>query len=148
MTWVNNKIGLSTNKIFNNQKETLFSSLHEHKVELDRNLQILEIGAGGGANMKYYPRGTEIVCLDPNPRTEAYIQKKVDEFNLTMKSFVKGFAENMEQIPDDSCDAVVSTLVLCSVRDTKAALSEVKRVLKPASRSSGIVYIINQSYVM
>ncbi|KAL5017525.1 hypothetical protein ScPMuIL_007114 [Solemya velum] len=84
--------------------------------------------------MKYYPKGTEIVCLDPNSRAESYIQEKVDDCNLTLKAFVKGFAENMEQLPDDSCDAVVSTLVLCSVRDPKAALSEIKRVLKPGGK--------------
>jgi ubiquinone/menaquinone biosynthesis C-methylase UbiE len=32
---------------------------------------------------------------------------------------------------DDSFDTVVSTLVMCSVRDPAKALSEVRRVLKP-----------------
>ena len=38
--------------------------------------------------------------------------------------------------PDDSFDYVVSTLTLCSVRDSKVVLSEIRRVL----RVGGILY--------
>lgn len=36
-------------------------------------------------------------------------------------------------LPDNSVDAVVGTLVLCSVDDVPAALSEVRRILKPGA---------------
>jgi ubiquinone/menaquinone biosynthesis C-methylase UbiE len=34
-------------------------------------------------------------------------------------------------LPDDSCDAALSTFTLCTIPDVTAALAEVRRVLKP-----------------
>jgi ubiquinone/menaquinone biosynthesis C-methylase UbiE len=48
-----------------------------------------------------------------------------------MKGFITGFAERMDTIEDNSLDAVVCSMVLCSVKDLNKALMEIKRVLKP-----------------
>src|SRR5262249_21472433 len=37
-------------------------------------------------------------------------------------------------LPDDSVDAVICTLVLCTVADPAAAVAEVKRILRPGGR--------------
>ena len=37
----------------------------------------------------------------------------------------------MSQFPDESFDAVIETLVLCSVSDVDKSLQEIQRVLKP-----------------
>lgn len=42
-------------------------------------------------------------------------------------------AEDMSDVPDNSIDVVVSTLVLCSVRNLELTLKEVQRVLAPVS---------------
>jgi ubiquinone/menaquinone biosynthesis C-methylase UbiE len=34
-------------------------------------------------------------------------------------------------LPDDSCDAALSTFTLCTIPDVNAALAEIRRVLKP-----------------
>ena len=39
-------------------------------------------------------------------------------------------------LPDASADAVISSLVLCSVRDPDAVLAEIRRVLRPGGRFS------------
>ena len=46
-------------------------------------------------------------------------------------SFLKGFAEDLSQFPDESFDAVIETLVLCSVNSVEKSLQEIQRVLKP-----------------
>jgi ubiquinone/menaquinone biosynthesis C-methylase UbiE len=46
---------------------------------------------------------------------------------------VNGTAEHLD-VADNSVDVVVTTLVLCSVRDPEAALGEIVRVLKPGGR--------------
>ena len=45
--------------------------------------------------------------------------------------FFKGFAEDLSQFPDESFDAVIETLVLCSVNNVEDSLQEIQRVLKP-----------------
>ena len=41
--------------------------------------------------------------------------------------------EDMDMVEDNSMDAVVITLVLCSVNDVKKVLEQAKRVLTPVN---------------
>lgn len=50
--------------------------------------------------------------------------------NGTRIEVVGGVAERLP-LPDASCDAVVASLVLCSVADQQAAFAEFQRVLRP-----------------
>ncbi|XP_022724927.1 methyltransferase-like protein 7A isoform X2 [Durio zibethinus] len=83
--------------------------------------RILEIGIGTGPNLEYYADNSEVQVfgVDPNKKMEKYARAAA--------------AAVAEAVPldDDSVDAVVGTLVLCSVKDVNMALKEVKRVLKP-----------------
>ena len=45
-------------------------------------------------------------------------------------------------LPDASADAVISSLVLCSVRDPGAALAEVRRILRPGGRFSFAEHVV------
>ena len=46
----------------------------------------------------------------------------------------QGFAEDLSQFPDNSFDAVIETLVLCSVSDVSKSLKEIHRILKPSGK--------------
>lgn len=93
---------------------------------------ILEIGAGTGANFEFLPEGCSIIALEPNPHMETYLVENAKRFpHVQLKEIVSGYAENMEGIADNSVEAVLCTLTLCSVTDMEAVLSEIKRVLKP-----------------
>lgn len=95
---------------------------------------ILEIGAGTGANFKFLPEGSSIIALEPNTHMVPYLLENAEKFpHVHLKKIVPGIAENMEGIADESIAAVVCTLTLCSVCDMETALSEIKRVLKPVS---------------
>lgn len=50
-----------------------------------------------------------------------------------LKKFVQSGAESMDEIEDNSVDAVVSSHVLCSVGGANKVLREIHRVLKPVS---------------
>lgn len=54
---------------------------------------------------------------------------------------MKGFAEKMEGVEDNTFDAVTCTLVLCTVRSVEKSLEEVQRVLKPVSFHSVIMIV-------
>lgn len=95
-------------------------------------LNVLEVGCGTGANFPFYPWGCKVTGLDPNPNFERFLRRSVaDSGHVELESFVVGSAEDMRQVASGSMDAVVCTLVLCSVPDIDRALSEILRVLKP-----------------
>ena len=89
----------------------------------------LEIGAGTGLNAQHYPdRVTDLVFAEPEGPMAQRLRTKVQRGKV-----VEAPAEGLP-FPDDSFDTVVSTLVLCTVRDTRAAYAEIARVLAPGGR--------------
>uniref|UniRef100_M1BS04 S-adenosylmethionine-dependent methyltransferase n=1 Tax=Solanum tuberosum TaxID=4113 RepID=M1BS04_SOLTU len=110
-----------------------------YKSELFANLrgqakQILEIGIGTGPNLKYYAseEGTSVYGVDPNRKMEKYAQAAAETAGLPAANF-KFLHAVSESLPlrDASVDAVIGTLVLCSVADVNLTLQEVRRVLRP-----------------
>lgn len=96
--------------------------------------QILEIGIGTGPNLKYYASegGTSVYGVDPNRKMEKYAQAAAEAAGLPPANF-KFLHAVSESLPlrAASVDAVIGTLVLCSVTDVNLTLQEVRRVLKP-----------------
>lgn len=93
---------------------------------------VLEIGAGTGVNLSYYPAGVQWMGIEPNPFMHPYLREEAQRLGLNIE-LRNGNAEELE-IPDKSLDAVISTLVLCSVKHPGKALREILRVLKPGGR--------------
>ncbi|KAL0538878.1 hypothetical protein IC582_023045 [Cucumis melo] len=96
--------------------------------------KVLEIGIGAGPNLKYYAgnEGMEVYGVDPNQKMEKYAREAAKNAGLPPESFeFKQAVGEAIPLPDASVDAVVGTLVLCSVTDVDMTLREVKRVLRP-----------------
>jgi ubiquinone/menaquinone biosynthesis C-methylase UbiE len=95
--------------------------------------RVLEIGAGTGFNIRHYPDDVEeIVITEPGAGLLRRAEGRAAESGRPVRA-VLAFAERLP-FEDDSFDTVVSTLVLCSVRDQDMALAEIRRVLKPGGR--------------
>lgn len=93
---------------------------------------IVEIGPGTGANLRYYAKGVRWIGIEPNPYMRAYLQEEAERLGVSAE-VRDGGAESMP-CADNLADAVVSTLVLCSVPDASRVLSEILRVLKPGGK--------------
>ncbi|KAL3684921.1 hypothetical protein R1sor_002943 [Riccia sorocarpa] len=101
----------------------------------DSTENVLELGIGTGPNLKYYgnkPRIQKVVGVDPNLQMAKFCYAAALRAGLAESQFefIHGVGEIIP-LPDASIDAVVSTLVLCSVSNVTSTLKEVKRVLKP-----------------
>jgi ubiquinone/menaquinone biosynthesis C-methylase UbiE len=93
--------------------------------------EVLEIGAGTGANIKLYSdRVTRLVLTEPDKHMRKLLKKQAGKHRLENVSVTGGTAEQIEA-DDESFDFVVSSLVCCSVTDLNTCLSEIRRVLKP-----------------
>ncbi|CCK31716.1 methyltransferase type 11 [Streptomyces davaonensis JCM 4913] len=92
--------------------------------------RVIEIGAGNGLNFAHYPPTvSEVVAIEP----ERVLRQLAVEAALRSEvpvDVVPGAAEALP-VKSEAFDAVVVSLVLCSVRDVPRALSEIRRVLRP-----------------
>ncbi len=140
------------NAAMHNQKKQLFSGLHSNDKDGSNNLIILEIGAGTGTNFQFYPQNSKVLCVDSNPYFDSYILEQKYKYNGLQLDFVVGCAEDLKTIPSDSVDVVVSTLVLCSVRNVDQSLKESIRILKPVmwvslNRNFGKLYTLEHQSI-
>lgn len=94
---------------------------------------VLEVGAGSGLNFPWYPQSVaSVVAVEPERhlRRKAQAAAKAAPVNITV---MPGAAERLD-VADATVDAVVFSLVLCSVRDQARALREARRVLRPGGQ--------------
>jgi len=99
----------------------------------DASGDLLEIGAGTGANLPHYGSAvTSVTLTEPEPPMLRRLEKHVREQESSAK-VVPASAENLP-FGDDTFDTVVSTLVLCGVDDQSRSLQEIRRVLRPGGR--------------
>lgn len=92
--------------------------------------RVLEVGAGTGTNFEFYPDAVrEVVALEPETRLAPIAR----EAAATCAVPVTVIESTIENLPPDteSFDAVVCSLVLCSVDDPDAVLRQLNSVLRP-----------------
>ncbi|MBW3618646.1 MAG: class I SAM-dependent methyltransferase [Actinobacteria bacterium] len=105
--------------------------LAEHRARLLEGLsgEVLEVGAGNGMNFRHYPPSvTRVLAVEPEPYLRRQAQRNAAEAGVPVE-VVDGVAGELP-VPDRSYDAVVCSLVLCSVPDQRAALVDVRRALR------------------
>lgn len=94
---------------------------------------VLEVGAGTGANLLLYGDGAQTLTLtEPEKPMVRRLEKHIAQRHPDAK-LLRAPAEDLP-FNDNSFDTVVSTLVLCTVDDQRRALREMRRVLRPGGR--------------
>lgn len=93
--------------------------------------RVLEVGIGSGLNLPFY--GTtvkEVFGLDPSAELLAMARRQAEHTGHDLR-LLEGSAEAIP-VEDRSIDTAVMTWTLCSIPNAARALSEIRRVLKPA----------------
>lgn len=91
---------------------------------------VVELGAGTGANLEWYRDIDRLLLVEPSPAMRSRLGPAAAAYRAEV---IDATAEALP-LEDASVDAVVATLVLCSVPDLPAALAEIRRVLRPDGR--------------
>src|SRR4051794_37999866 len=91
---------------------------------------VIEVGAGNGLNFPHYPSTVDrVLAVEPEPLLREAAVKAAADAPVPV--------EVAEGVPgalpaaDESFDAGVASLVLCSVPDQARALAEFRRVIRP-----------------
>lgn len=98
---------------------------------------VLEIGPGAGPNLAYYPADVRWLGVEPNPYMHPYLLRAAQAAGIPPERFrIDPGDSRGVRLPaaDESMDAVVSTLVLCSVPHQEESLQEILRVLRPGGQ--------------
>ncbi len=93
---------------------------------------VLELAVGTGRNLSHYNPDVRLRGIELSPAmleiARARARVAACETDLQM-----GDAQALD-FPDESFDTVVCTLSLCTIPDDRAAVAEVRRVLRPGGR--------------
>ena len=92
---------------------------------LPENSHILEVGAGTGANFRFYPNCRHAVASEISLKMLGFAKEKSDFIEL-----VQATAETLP-FAENTFDAAFATLVFCSINKPENAFSELQRVIKP-----------------
>lgn len=95
---------------------------------------VLEIGAGSGANFIHYDaaRVDRLYALEPNPGMVRLAQRRAQKTKLKIE-YIDLPGEHIP-LEDSTVDTVVSTFALCTIPDIAKAIEGVWRVLRPDGR--------------
>lgn len=92
--------------------------------------RVLELGFGSGLNVRSYPPAvTRVDAVEPSDRGWRMSEARRRRAGVPIERV--GLDGQRLEAEDSSYDAVLSTFTLCTIPDVAAALSEVRRVLRP-----------------
>ena len=91
---------------------------------------VVELGPGTGATLPYFDPSVHWIGIEPNLHMHGALLRRARTCELASVQ-VRGLSAEGMELDDETADAVVCSLVLCSVSDPAAVLRDIKRVLKP-----------------
>lgn len=99
---------------------------------------ILEVGAGTGANFALYSKGAKVIAIEPSANMLNKAKTKIanESFSAEIELIEAGIGDEAVEraIPEEGIDAVVFTLVLCTIPDPEKALKQCINYLKPGGK--------------
>ena len=91
---------------------------------------VIEIGFGSGHNVPFYPAAiSSVTAIEPSNLSWRLADQRLGA--TTVPVIRSGLDGQSLPFDDDCYDAALSTWTLCTIPDAAAALSELRRVLKP-----------------
>jgi SAM-dependent methyltransferase len=96
--------------------------------------RVLEVGAGTGANLDWYPREavTSIVASEPDGAMRRHLARRLGTWDGPPVAVHSRGLPGLDV--DGPFDTIVCTLVLCSVGDVSRGLAELRSLLHPDGR--------------
>jgi ubiquinone/menaquinone biosynthesis C-methylase UbiE len=94
--------------------------------------QVLDVGAGTGTNLAYLRQAAHVVAVEPDAAMRRKLAQRAAEAHVAVD--VSDAAAEALPFPHELFDAVLFTVVLCTVSDLERAIAEARRVLKRADQ--------------
>ena len=117
-------------------------SLRRRKRTVFRGLprRVVELGPGVGANLRHLASRSVLIAIEPNRHMHPRLERAARQHGVYID--VRESTAEATGLPDARADAVISSLVLCSVADPDAVLAEVRRVLRPGGTFRFVEHVV------
>ncbi|MDX1886446.1 class I SAM-dependent methyltransferase [Mycolicibacterium sp. 120270] len=94
--------------------------------------RVLEVGAGTGTNFAHYPATvTEVVAVEPEVRLAPQAQAAAQKAPVPVTVYAGTVEKYLSDAVGEPFDAVVCSLVLCSVDDPDSVLQQLFSLVRP-----------------
>jgi len=114
-SWFFDTISGYMNVLWGKSKKKLFQGHPE---------TVVEIGPGAGANIQYLKRGTKLIAIEPNIHMHKNLRKTAKKYGINLD--IKSITGETIDLPDNSVDFVMSTLVLCTVNNPSECINQIR----------------------
>lgn len=121
--------------MYRTRKERLFGGLSG---------TVVELGSGTGVNLPFLASGVRLIAIEPNPAMHEPLRERARTTGHTVE--IVDAPLDRAGLADASVDAVISTLVLCSVPSVDALLHEIRRVLRPGGRFVFLEHVVDRKW--
>jgi ubiquinone/menaquinone biosynthesis C-methylase UbiE len=109
--------------------------------------RVIDVGAGSGATFGHYPADvTEVLAIEPDAYLRGLARKAAADATVSV-TIAEGVAEALPA-EDESFDAAVAHMTLCSVRDLERAAGELYRVVRPGGELRFNEHVISRKRVL
>lgn len=136
-TWYSRLVARLYDPVVSGAEKSFF---RERRSELlgDISGQVLDVGAGTGANFRHYPPQTNVLAIEPSDAMVEQAEQKLQDPAVQADILLvrAGIGDEMvaSRVPAHGFDAIVFTLVLCTIPDPEHAVERVKSWLAPGGR--------------
>jgi SAM-dependent methyltransferase len=129
-------------KLSSNEPESIRKLRRENLAGLSG--RVLEVGAGTGTNFEFYPAAvSQVVAVEPERRLAELAQQAAEHARMP----VTVTTDTIEHYaPDEQFDAVVCSLVLCSVVDPEDVLRQLFSRLKPGGELRYLEHVASTGF--
>jgi ubiquinone/menaquinone biosynthesis C-methylase UbiE len=111
-------------------RNRLLLDRYRHQTIVSARGLVLEVGVGSGLNLPLYgPAVTRVVAIDPSPELLRLASRRMADAVVPV-SLLRASAEHLP-LAEAALDTIVMTWTLCSIPKPIAALTEMRRVLRP-----------------
>jgi ubiquinone/menaquinone biosynthesis C-methylase UbiE len=108
--------------------------------------RVIDVGAGSGATFGHYPADvTEVLAVEPDAYLRGLARKAAADAAVPV-TIAEGVAEALPA-DDESFDAAVAHMMLCSVHDLDRAAGELYRVVRPGGEVRFNEHVISRKRV-
>jgi len=104
---------------------------------------VLDLGAGTGAMFPYFDEAASLHATEPDPHMRRRARNRAEDRG-GIELHDAGAADL--PFPDDHFDAVVSSMVFCTVPDVEQSLAEVRRVLAPGGEFRFLEHVADDGW--